>query len=99
MLGTVADAFGVTAKLSRRPTSPIRIMMSNDDSLTVYEYAHTRPLMIRLYCIGDRQYFITKTADAEFVKAAVGKSQLNDRKYALCWPALTVACDSDLNPA
>ncbi len=55
--------------------------------------------MIRLYCNGDRNYFVTKTADAEYVKAAVRKSQLNDRKSALCRPALTVARDSDLSPA
>ncbi len=57
------------------------------------------PSMIRLYCNGDRNYFVTKTADAEYVKAAVRKSQLNDRKSALCRPALTVARDSDLSPA
>ncbi len=73
--------------------------MSDDDSLTVYKYGHIEPLMIRSYCYGDRKYFMAKTADAEVVKAAVGKSQLNDRKSALCRPALTVARDSDLSPA
>jgi len=77
-------------------------MMSDDNSLTVYEYAHIRPLMVRLYCHRDSQYaiyFMTKTDDAESVTAVVGKSQLNDRKSALCRPALTVARDSDLSPA
>ena len=51
-------------------------MTADDDSLTVHEYANIRPLMVRLYCHEDSQYiihFMTKTADAEFVKAAVGE--------------------------
>ena len=41
---------------------------------------------------------MTKTADAQIVEAAVERNQLNDKKSALCRPALTVA-RGDLSPA
>ncbi len=42
----------------------------------MYEYAHIRPLMVRLYCPGDSQYsiyFMAKTADADVLKLRLDK--------------------------
>ena len=79
MLGTIADPFGMNAKVSWKPTSSTRIVMSDDYSLTVYKYAHIRPLMVHLYCHEDSQYklyFMTKTADADMSRLQLGTVSL-----------------------